>query len=73
MPDAKHILNDELPVTQEGTLDITPEAILQTRVHTLQNCTINKYLIKWTSYPDEDATWEREDLLQKEYPEFLSR
>ena len=74
VPDANHILDDELPlVTQEGTLNITPEAILQTRVRTLRNRTINEYLIKWTSYPDEDATWEREDLLQKAYPEFLSR
>ena len=74
VPDVNHILDDELPlVTQKGTLDITPEAILQTRVCTLRNRIINEYLIKWTSYPVEDATWEREDLLQKEYPEFLSR
>ena len=53
----RYVPDNELPlVTQEGTLDITPEAILQTRVRTLQNCTINKYPIKWTSYPDKDAT-----------------
>ena len=74
IPDTNHILDDELSlVTQEGTLDITPEAVLQRHTRILRNRTINEYLIKWTSYPIEDATWEREDLLQKEHPEFLPR
>ena len=55
--DANHIFKDELSlITQEQTLDITPEAILQTCIRTLRNQTINEYLIKWTSYPIKDAT-----------------
>ena len=74
VPDANHILDDDLPlITKDGTLDITPERILQYRTRILRNRTINEYLIKWTGYPEEDATWEREDSLDSAYPEFLSR
>ena len=74
VPDANHILDDELPlITNDGTLDIKPERILQYRTRILRNKIINEYLIKWTGYPEEDATWEREDSLVSAYPEFLSR
>ena len=74
VPDANHILDDELPlVSKDGTLDINPERVLQTRTRVLRNRTLNEYLIKWSGYPEEDATWEREDLLTTNYPDFISR
>ena len=73
VPDANHIL-DELPlVSKDGTLDINPERVLQSRTRALRNRTLNEYLIKWTGYPEEDATWEREDMLITNYPDFMSR
>ena len=74
VPDNRYILGDEQPlVSKDGTLDINPESILQTRECILCNKTQREYLIKWTGYPEEDASWEREDLLTNTYPDFMSR
>lgn len=74
VPDDNHILGDEIAlVSKDGTLDINPERILQTRQRILRNRTIIEHLIKWTGYPEEDASWEREDSLLNSYPEFMSR
>ena len=74
IPDPTHILLDTQRITTlEGAIEIQPESILQTRVRQLRNRSINEYLIKWTGYPEEDATWEREDTLLTSYPNFLSR
>ena len=68
------ILGDEQPlVSKDGTLHITPERVLQTREHVLRNRTQREYLIKWTCYPKEDASWERDDQLANSYPDFMSR
>ena len=64
---------DELHVTKEEVIDIQPESILQTRIRTLRNRSMNEYLIKWLEYPTDDATWEREESLLENYPDFLSR
>ena len=74
VPDPSHILDDDHLITSvDGTFDIYPEAILQSRIRTLRNRSLNEYLIKWSSYSIEDATWEREDVLLQNYPDFLSR
>ena len=72
VPDPNHIFeDDQLQITKDGMIDIQPEAILQTRARTLQNRTMTDYLIKWLGYPEDDATWEREDTLLQDYPEFM--
>ena len=74
VPDPNYIFEeDELHVTKEGVIDIQPKAILQTRTRTLRNRSMNEYLIKWLGYPTDDATWEREETLLENYPDFLSR
>ena len=64
---------DQLQVTKEEVIDIQLEAILQTQVRALQHQMMNEYLIKWMGYPEDDATWEREETLLKDYPEFMAR
>ena len=75
VPDSNHILTDELPlVSKDGTLEVGPERILQkTRVRSLRNRELVEHLIQWVGYPEEDATWEREDMLVTDYPNFFSR
>ena len=74
VPDASHILGDEITlVSEDRTLEISPERILQSRERVLRNRTIMEHLIKWSGYPEEDASWEREDSLLKLYPQFMSR
>ena len=64
--DPNHIVeDDQLQVTKDGVIDIQPEVVLQTRARTLQNRTMNEYLIKWMGYPEDDATWKREETLIK--------
>ena len=72
VPDELHILDEQPLISKDGT-DITPERIFQTRERTLRSRAINEHLIKWTGYPEEDASWEREDTLISTYPEFMSR
>ena len=74
MPDENHILGDELPlVTKDCILDITLEWILQTTECIFCNKSIIEHLLKWTGYPEQDASWEREDSLIQSYPDFFSR
>ena len=73
VPDPNHIFeDDQLQVTKE-VINIQPEAILRMQVRILQNQTMNEYLIKWMGYPEDDATWERDETLLKDYPEFMAR
>ena len=48
-------------------IDIQLEAVLQTRARTLQKRTMNEYLIKCMGYLEDDATWEREETLLKDF------
>ena len=51
VPDANHILGDEVNlVSEDRTLDVSPERILQSRERVLRNRTIMEHLIKWTGY-----------------------
>ena len=74
IPDPTHILDDShLSTTDDATFEVYPEQILQTRSKPLRNRTITEHLIKWSTYPVEDATWECEDVLQTNFPQFISR
>ena len=52
------------PIDDEGHLVLQPEAILDTRERQLRSRVIKEYLIRWRNLPDEDATWEGENILQ---------
>eukprot|EP00253_Pinus_taeda_P032300 PITA_32300 len=56
-------VTDELPpMDDEGHLVLQPEAIIDTRERQLRSRTVREFLVRWKNFPDEDATWEREDL-----------
>lgn len=48
----------------EGHLVLEPEAILDSRERHLRNKVIREFLIRWRNLPDEDATWEGEQILE---------
>ena len=52
------------PIEGEGHLVLQPEALLDTRVRQLRSKVIKEYLIRWRNLPDEDSTWEGENILQ---------
>ena len=58
-------MTQELPPTDdEGHLVLKPEAIIDTRERQLQSRMIREFLLRWKNFPDEDATWESENILQ---------
>jgi len=58
-------LIDELPpMDDEGHLVLQPEAIVDTRESQLWSRTVREFLVRWKNFPDEDATWESERILQ---------
>jgi len=55
----------------QGQLELEPEEALDVREKSLRNRTLREYLVKWKFYPIvEDATWEKEEDLGKDYPLF---
>ena len=74
IPKQDHVLDDEQAVLPaQGILELRPERILDTKERILRNRTLRDHLIQWKDYPIEDATWEEETSLLKDYPELFSR
>jgi hypothetical protein len=48
-----------------------PIQILEKDVRLTQRRKINMYKVKWSNHTENEATWEREDYLQQEFPELL--
>lgn len=59
------------PLDEEGRLVLIPAAILDVRERTLRNKIVKEYLVKWRDLPDEDSTWENEQVLQHSGPNLL--
>ena len=74
VPRDDHVLDDEqVIIPTQGILQLRPDQILETRERTLTNRVIRDHLVQWKDYPIEEATWEEESLLQRDYPELFSR
>ena len=50
---------------EEGRIILEPDCILQTCTKKLRNKTLTQYLIQWNNLLVEEATWEDEELIQK--------
>ena len=51
------------PLDEEGKLVLVPEAILDTRERRLRNRIVKEYLVRWRDLPEEDSTWESEQVI----------
>eukprot|EP00253_Pinus_taeda_P033449 PITA_33449 len=64
-------VTDELPpMDDEGHLVLQPKAIIDTRERQLRSRMVWE-LVRWNNLPDEDATWESEQILQHPSLQFL--
>jgi len=52
-------------LNNEGEVVVEPKAIIGTREKKLHSRVIIKYLIKWKSLLNEDASWETKDFRQQ--------
>ncbi|MCO5550674.1 hypothetical protein L7F22_004164 [Adiantum nelumboides] len=66
--DAKQIV-----VLAQGILELQPDFFLETQERKLRNRNIIEHLVKWKDFPEENATWEDEVTLQKDYPDLPLR
>ncbi|MDM1593401.1 hypothetical protein [Escherichia coli] len=72
VPSPNHVLEDEiLTSSTQGQMELQPEEILGVREKILRNRILKELLVKWKFYPFEDATWENEADLLRDYPQFV--
>jgi hypothetical protein len=64
----------------QGTIDLNhdltyrerPIRILERYISLTRRRKINMYKVQWSNPTEDEATWEREDYLQREFPELLN-
>ena len=74
VPSPDHLLDiEQIVLPSQGVLELQPDYILETRERKLRNRMISEHLVKWKDYPEEDATWEDETTLSRDYPQLFLR
>jgi hypothetical protein len=68
----KEIDEASIDLNHDLTYRERPIHILERDVHLIQRRKINMYKVQWSNHTKDEATWEREDYLQREFPELLS-
>ncbi|KAG8639537.1 hypothetical protein MANES_14G153850v8 [Manihot esculenta] len=66
------IIIQDLPSFSEDYVTIMPEAVLKTRSILRNGKRFQQGLIKWCNLPLEEATWEDQHFIFKQFPEFRS-
>eukprot|EP00253_Pinus_taeda_P032165 PITA_32165 len=65
LQDHQILVATELPTLDDkGYLVLVPKAILETRERKLRNRVIEEFLVRCKALPNEDSTWEGEQILQ---------
>lgn len=60
-----------LPIMdEEDQIQISPEAVLQHRIITRNQQLIPQVLIRWLNLDPTDSTWEDEDFIRAQFPDF---
>ena len=63
---------EELNVQDDLTYSEHPVKILETSQRITRRKIIKMCKVQWSHHSEDEATWEREDRLRQEYPEFFS-
>jgi hypothetical protein len=48
-----------------------PILILEEDVHLTRRCKIKMFMVQWSNHTEDEATWEHEDYLRREFPDLL--
>jgi hypothetical protein len=68
----KDVEQDTIDLNHDLTYRERPIRILEKDVHLTRRRKINMYKVQWSNHTEDEATWEREDYLQREFPELLN-
>jgi hypothetical protein len=68
----KEIYQDSIDLNHDLTYRERPIHILEKDVRLTRKRKINMYKVQWSNHTKDEATWEREDYLQREFPELLN-
>ena len=68
-PDYRHVISYEpIQVEKNLTYEETPIQILDRKEQTLRNKVISSVKVVWRNHDTEEATWELEDKMRRDYP-----
>jgi hypothetical protein len=68
----KEIDQDSIDLNHDLTYRERPIRILEKDVYITLRRKINMYKVQWSNHTEDEATWQREDYLQREFPELLN-
>jgi hypothetical protein len=68
----KEVDQDTIDLNPDLTYRERPICILEKDVRLTRRRKINMYKVQWSNHTEDEATWEREDYLQREFPELLN-
>ena len=69
MTDLSHVLRDQpIELKEDLTYKEIPVQIVDRKDQVLQNKVIPLVKVLWMNHSREEATWEREDQIQTQYP-----
>ena len=64
-------VDDTIPLEPDLTYPSPPIKILDQQERVTRKRTIRFYKVQWKDHSEDEATWEREDFLRSNYPDFL--
>jgi hypothetical protein len=68
----KEVDQDTIDLNHDLTYRGRPICILEKDVRLTRRQKINMYKVQWSNHTEDEATWECEDYLQREFPKLLN-
>jgi hypothetical protein len=65
------VIEDTIPLEPDLMYNARPTNVLDQQDSVTCNKTTRFYKIQWNDHSDDEATWEHEEFLRSNYPEFL--
>jgi len=60
------------PIEENLTYPEKPVRVLDQKDRVTRSRTVKFYKVQWSNHSEDEATWEQEDYLEANYPEFLA-
>jgi hypothetical protein len=70
-PLADVVIEDTIPLESDLTYKAYPIRILDQQDQVTRNKTARFYKVQWNDHSEDETTWEHEEFLRSNYPEFL--